>query len=261
MKKFWLWLAGVGLLLVIAGVAAVIALHLAPQSEIASNPATSSPQISPALLETLLATNGPKQKEDLTPAGILKVTLVKPGKLPAPSEANEPVWNQAKSLKVELGAASQGATLDLQALSDGQDIVFLAHWKEAGPPPAEAASAITNKFTIFWRLDPQWLVAHPNTCHTSCHTMYSAPAQPTRLERFSLSAIGVSSSGGLNGVGYWEAGQWTLHWSRPLTNRYLSDVQFNDLGKRYPFRIEVFPWKEGGIPQVSVRYAMEFDKP
>ncbi len=260
-KKVW---AGAAVLVVLGFCVAigVLAFMPATQSEDRLS-ASRSPTVQNNTLPLVSGSTVASVETQVTPAGILKVSLVEPGRLPVPAEATNSLWNRAKPLMVRLGMVASTdpqVRVDLQALSDGQAIVFLARWKEAGPPPGIEASAVTNKFTIFWRLDPQFLALHPDTCHTSCHTVYTAPTTPTRLNRFNLSAIGVSSAGGLEGVGQWEAGQWTLSWSRSLMNNYMSDVQFSDFTKSYPFRIEVFPWVESGAPQVSPRYMMEFEK-
>jgi hypothetical protein len=190
------------------------------------------------------------------PVGTLKTLLVKAQTLPAPDETKHPLWQKASSLQVKVGTETINNFVELQAISDGQNIVFLARWQEEGTPPSPEVNASTNKFTIFWRLEEQFLAKKPGTCHTSCHTAYSTANQ---INRFNLSAIESSGKGGLEGKGIWKDGFWTISWMRPLINYHITDVQFDDTTKTYLFRVEIYAWLDRGVPLVSKRYTMIFE--
>jgi hypothetical protein len=225
---------------------------------LSSNPPTQPLPATPADIVALANRRiTPEPQATLSPpVGTLKTLLINNQVLPTPEETGHSLWQKATPLQVKLGTETLNSLVELRAISDGKAIVFLARWQEEETPPPTEVSASTNKFTIFWRLDEQFLAKKPGTCHTSCHTAYSTGNQ---INRFNLSAIESSGKGGLNGKGVWAAGNWTVSWSRPLINYHIADVQFDDTAKTYLFRVEIYPWLDRGVPLVSKRYAMIFE--
>ncbi len=168
------------------------------------------------------------------------------------------VWETALPLKLPLTWGLDGTEhaldAELRALHTEKAIYFLAQWL-GEPPPAEE-DIIFNKLTVHWRIpEPEGAARGPD-CTVACHTAF-ADGQG-RFAYANAETIPPGGSEALPAAGGWQAGAWTLEWSRSLVNDNPFDLQFADLDGAYLFFVKVFERVEGRPDPVSERHLLVF---
>jgi hypothetical protein len=176
--------------------------------------------------------------------------------LPAVDGQVDAGWADAESLRLPLtwGIESTAHALDveLRTLHTDQEIAFLAQW--SGEPPSGEAHTVLNKLTLHWII-PEPAAQHLD-CTVVCHTAFADGNG--HFVYANAETIPHGGSETLPAAGRWEAGTWTLEWSRPLLSDNPFDLQFDDLDREYSFLVKVFESIEGRPDPVSDRHPLVF---
>jgi hypothetical protein len=142
--------------------------------------------------------------------------------------------------------------VELRALHTDQALYLLARWP--GDKPDGPQDTVSNVFTLHWRIpDP---AARRLDCTVACHTAFAGGGG--RLAYANAETIPQGGGEGLDAAGGWDAGTWTLEWSRPLVNGNPYDLQFDDLALAYSFLVKVFMRIEGRPDPISERQLLVF---
>ena len=173
----------------------------------------------------------------------------------------EEVWAAAELLRLPLTWGWEGTEhaldVELRSLHTDQALYFFAQWPGKAPAdgtPDSELSTVSNVLTLHWRIpDP---AAQRLDCAVACHTAFADGAG--RLAYANAETIPQGGSAALDAAGGWEAGTWTVEWSRPLINGNPYDLQFDDLALGYSFRVKVFKRVEGRPDPVSKRHLVVF---
>jgi hypothetical protein len=168
----------------------------------------------------------------------------------------ESVWEAADPLHVPLtwgmGGTEHALDVALRSLHTDQVLYLLAQWP--GGAPVGPQDTVSNLFTLHWRIpDP---AAQRLDCTVACHT--ASVDGGGRLAYANAETIPQGGGGALDAAGSWEAGTWTLEWSRPLVNGNPYDLQFEDPEAAYSFLVKVFERIEGRPDPISARHLLVF---
>ena len=105
-----------------------------------------------------------------------------------------------------------------------------------------------------------WRIPEPDAarldCNVACHTIF-ADGQG-RVAYANAETIPHGGSETLPVAGGWEAGTWTLEWSRPLSNGNPFDLQLENRDRAYAFMVKVFARIEGRPDPISKPYQLVF---
>jgi hypothetical protein len=168
----------------------------------------------------------------------------------------ESVWDTGEPLRVPLtwgpGGTERALDVVLRALHTDRAVFFLAQWP--GERPSGGQDVVANKLTLHW-LIPE-TVARRLDCHVVCHTAFADGAG--QFVYANAETIPQGGSGALPASGGWDAGTWTLEWSRPLTSGNPYDLQFTDLERSYSFLVKVFEEYEDRPDPTSERHLLVF---
>jgi hypothetical protein len=168
----------------------------------------------------------------------------------------EDTWEAAEPLRLPLTWGMHGTEhaldVELRSLHTGEAIYFVAQWPDRVPDGPQ--DTVSNVFTLHWRLPD--LAAQRLDCNVACHTAF-ADGQG-RLAYANAETIPQGGSETLEAAGGWEAGAWTLEWSRSLVNGNPYDIQFDDRELAYSFLVKVFLRIEGRPDPVSERHSLVF---
>jgi hypothetical protein len=167
------------------------------------------------------------------------------------------LWETAELLRLPLTWGLRGTEraldVDLRALRTDEAVFFLAQW--LGEPPTGEADTFFNKLTVHWRI-PDAEVQRLD-CSVACHTAF-ADGQG-RFVYANAETIPQGGGEALAAAGGWQAGTWTLEWSRVLVNGNPFDLQFNDLEGVYLFLVKVFERIEGRADPISLPHQLVFE--
>jgi hypothetical protein len=168
----------------------------------------------------------------------------------------ENAWERADVLRLPLtwgmGGTKHALDVELRSLYTDQAIYFVAQWP--GEAPEGSQDTVSNVFTLHWRIpDP---VAQRLDCTVACHTAFADGSG--RLAYANTETIPQGGGGALDAAGGWDAGTWTLEWSRPLIVGNPYDLQFDDRASAYPFLVKVFKRVEGRPDPISERHLLVF---
>jgi hypothetical protein len=168
----------------------------------------------------------------------------------------EGLWAAVEPLAVPLTWGWEGTEhaldAELRAVHTDEALYLLAQW--SGERPSGDDNTAFNQFTLHWRIpDP---AAQTLDCTVACHTAF-ADGQG-RFRYANAETIPPGGSESLSAAGGWDAGTWTLEWSRPLSNDNPFDLQFDDLDRAYSFLVKVFVRVEGRPDPVSGRHLLVF---
>jgi hypothetical protein len=142
--------------------------------------------------------------------------------------------------------------VELRAVHTDEAVSFLAQWP--GEPPSGKENTMANKLTLHWRIpEPE---AQVLDCSVVCHTAFAGGNG--RFVYANTETIPQGGSGSLTAAGGWDAGTWTLEWSRPLASANPFDLQLDDRDRTYTFLVKVFERIEGRPDPVSERYLLVF---
>jgi hypothetical protein len=168
----------------------------------------------------------------------------------------EGVWATAEPLRVPLvrgmGSTEHVLDVELRALHTDETVSFVAQWP--GEPPFGEERAVSNKLTLHWRIPER--AAQGLDCTVVCHTAFADGSG--RFVYANAETIPQGGSETLPAAGQWDAGTWTLEWSRPLASDNPFDLQFDDLGQAYSFLVKIFERIEGRADPISERYLLVF---
>ena len=166
------------------------------------------------------------------------------------------VWANSVPLRLPLtwgwGGTEHALDVELQALHTDEAVYFLAQWP--GEPPSGEEDTVFNKLTVHWRI-PEPAMGRLD-CNVACHTAF-ADGQG-RFVYANAETIPQGGNEELPTAGGWNAGTWTLEWSRLLVNSNPFDLQFTDLDQTYVFLVKVFERVEGRPDPVSERHLLGF---
>ena len=148
------------------------------------------------------------------------------------------VWTNSVPLRLPLtwgwGGTEHALDVELRALHTDEAVYFLAQWP--GEPLPGEEDTVFNKLTVHWRI-PEPAMGRLD-CNVACHTAF-ADGQG-RFVYANAETIPQGGSEALPTAGGWNAGTWTLEWSRLLVNSNPFDLQFTDLDQTYGFLVKVF---------------------
>jgi hypothetical protein len=142
--------------------------------------------------------------------------------------------------------------VELRAVYTEETIYLVAQW--TGEPPTGEENTVSNKLTFHWRVPEP--AARQLNCSVVCHTAFADGAG--RFVYANAETIPQGGSEPLTAAGMWNAGIWTLEWSRPLVTENPFDLQFDDRDQAYPFLVKVFERIDGRPDPVSQQYALVF---
>jgi hypothetical protein len=168
----------------------------------------------------------------------------------------EDVWGTADALRLPLTwgmeVTEYALDVELRSLYTDRAIYFVAQWP--GEAPGGPQDTVSNVFTLHWRIpDP---AAQRLDCTVACHTAFADGGG--RLAYANAETIPQGGGEALDAAGGWDAGTWTLEWSRPLIVRNPYDLQFDDRASAYSFLVKVFRRIEGRPDPVSKRHLLVF---
>jgi hypothetical protein len=169
----------------------------------------------------------------------------------------ECLWREAEPLHIPLtwgwGGTEHALDVELSALYTDERVYFLAQW--AGEPPSGEGNTVQNKLTMHWRIPEA--AAQGLDCTVVCHTAFADGSGHFVY----ANAETIPQGGGeeLSAAGGWDAGIWTLEWSRPFTSDNPFDLQLDDRDRAYTFLVKVFERVEGRPDPVSEPYALVFE--
>jgi hypothetical protein len=176
--------------------------------------------------------------------------------LPAIDGLIEDLWSQAEALQIPLtwgsGGTERAFSVEMRSLYNDDTIAFLARWP--GGRPANVEGTAYNELTLHWRIPEQ--VAQGLSCTVVCHTVFVDGSG--HLLYANAETIPQGGDETLPAAGGWDAGTWTLEWSRPLVDSNPFDLQFDDRTRAFPFRIKIFERVEGRPDPVSDGYELVF---
>jgi hypothetical protein len=208
---------------------------------------------SPAATETVTPTATPEAAD---PAGDGRLVSRRIDSPPAIDGRIEEVWAQAEPLLVPLtwgsGGTEHALDVELRSLYTGQEVYFLAQWP--GEPPSGDQNTTFNEFTLHWRIPEP--AAQRLDCNVVCHTAFADGSG--RFVYANAETIPQGGSEALAAAGGWDAGSWTLEWSRPLVDANPFDLQFDDQEQTYTFRVKIFERVEGRPDPVSGPHVLVF---
>jgi hypothetical protein len=165
-------------------------------------------------------------------------------------------WVAVDPLSIPLtwgwGSTEHALDVELRALHTDQAVYFLAQW--SGTPPSGATNTVVNKLTLHWRIPEQ--AARGLDCSVVCHTAFADG--DGRFVYANVETIPQGGSAALSTAGNWDAGIWTLEWSRPLVSANPFDLQLDDWDQAYSFLVKIFERIEGRPDPVSDRYLLVF---
>jgi hypothetical protein len=168
----------------------------------------------------------------------------------------EEIWAAAEPLQVPLtwgmSGTEQALDVALRALHTDETIYLLAQW--SGAPPSGEANVVLNKLTLHWRIPEP--AAQGLDCTVVCHTAFADGSG--RFVYANAETIPQGGSETLPVAGHWDAGTWTLEWSRPLLNGNPFDLQFDDLDRTFTFLVKIFEGVNGRPDPVSERHLLVF---
>ena len=168
----------------------------------------------------------------------------------------EDAWTTTEPLRVPLmwgwGGTEHALDVELRALHSAEAVSFLAQWP--GEPPSGEENTVFNRFTLHWRIPEP--AAQKLDCSVVCHTAFADGNG--RVAYANAETIPQGGSAALAAAGGWDAGLWTLEWSRPLSSGNPFDLQFSDLDQGYSFLVKVFVGIEGRPDPVSERHLLVF---
>jgi hypothetical protein len=151
-----------------------------------------------------------------------------------------------------LGGTEHALDVELRALHTDTAVYLLAQWR--GEPPSGEENTVSNKLTIHWRIPEA--AAQGLDCTVVCHTAFTDGNG--RFAYANAETIPQGGSEALPVAGRWDAGTWTLEWSRPLVSANPFDLQFDDPDGAYAFLVKVFERIEGRPDPVSERHLLVF---
>ena len=168
----------------------------------------------------------------------------------------EGIWATVEPLRVPLtwgmGGSEHAFDVELRALHTDQAVYLLAQW--SGQPPSGEENTVTNKLTLHWRIPEP--AAQALDCTVVCHTAFIDGSG--RVAYANAETIPQGGSETLAAAGGWDAGTWTLEWSRPLSTDNPFDLQFDDRDQAYSFLVKVFERVEGRPDPISERHLLVF---
>lgn len=155
--------------------------------------------------------------------------------LPFVIEPDDARWDEASPFYLPLHAGSHGPAsgeqVELRALYDDTTIAFWAKWREEKPAP------VAERFALIWHKD-DLPGQRGQDCGTACHIAHSDG--DAGLQAVVPSFVPAGREDPLPTRANWQAGVWTMTWSRPLRSPEARDIQFIDLTRRYRVRAKVF---------------------
>jgi hypothetical protein len=167
----------------------------------------------------------------------------------------EEAWAAAVPLEMPLTWGLDGSEyaldLTIRTVHTKERLYFFAQWPGV-PLAAGDKNTLYNKITVHWRIPDQ--AAQHMDCSVVCHTAFADGSG--RFAYANAETIPQGGSGALEAAGDWDAGTWTLEWSRPLVNANPFDLQFDDRDRAYPFLVKVFERIEGRPDPVSNRHLL-----
>jgi hypothetical protein len=225
----------------------------------AARPAAATPSPTAAPSPTLPASPTPQQVIEAEPSG--RLVSQRTGSPPAMDGRVEGVWESAEPLRVPLtwgmGGTEHALDVELRSLYTDQAIHFMARWPGETPPgaaPGNGQNIVSNVLTLHWRIPEP--AAQRLDCNVACHTAFADASG--RLSYANAETIPQGGSEALAAAGGWDAGTWTLEWSRPLINGNPYDLQFDDRELAYSFLVKVFARVEGQPDPISGRHLLVF---
>jgi hypothetical protein len=225
----------------------------------AARPATPTPSPTAALSPTLPAAPTPRQVIEVEPSGRLVSQWA--DSPPAIDGRVEGTWESAEPLHLPLtwgmGGTERALDVELRSLYTDQAIYFAARWSGEPPPgaaPGNGQNTVSNVLTVHWRIPEP--AAQRLDCNVACHTAFADASG--RLAYANAETIPQGGSEALAAAGGWNAGMWTLEWSRPLINGNPYDLQFDDREAAYSFLVKVFARVEGRPDPISARHLLVF---
>ena len=169
----------------------------------------------------------------------------------------EALWEQAPALSVPLHLGLHGSEpagkIEMRSLYDSDQVYFLARWDalEPGGDP----EAWHNLLTVHWRLVDPGLVSGAETgsdglaCTVACHTV-TADGQG-HLVGMRSETIPPGLDEDLPNGGGWNAGEWTVEWSRPRLSTSPYDQHLTDPAQDYRFFVKLLQGIENRADPVS----------
>jgi hypothetical protein len=155
--------------------------------------------------------------------------------LPAIIAPDDARWAEARPFFLPLHAGSHGPLTDeqveLRALYDDVTIAFWASWPEAVPAP------VAERFALIWHKD-DLPGQRGQDCSTACHIAQSD--RDIGVQAVVPAFVPAGREEALPTQAIWQAGVWTITWSRPLHSLEARDIQFIDLSRPYRVRAKVF---------------------
>jgi len=169
----------------------------------------------------------------------------------------DPIWTETEPVRLSLTWGKHGTEdaldVELRALRTDEALYLLAQW--AGGRPTDGQNTTFNKLTMHWRIPDA--PARRLDCAVACHTAF-ADGQG-HFVYANAETIPHGGDEALPAAGGWQAGTWTLEWSRPQVNSNPYDLQFDDLERTYLFFVKVFERVEGRPDPRSLLHRLVFE--
>jgi hypothetical protein len=201
---------------------------------------------------------GPAMAQASTDAPVLISRRV--GEAPVVDGQEDCIWSCAMPLAIPLtwGRHGQDYAVDvkLRSLYTEHAVYFLAEW--LGDPPDLEQPVVSNRLTLHYDIPEPEFGAADRMCLVACHTAFTDNVG--RLVYFSAETIPPGRTDPLSAAGGWDCGVWTLEWSRELLVDNRFDLQFQDLGRSYPFFVKLFAWQEGRPDPASADCSLVFER-